>query len=182
MCRDREPVGRQAIGVFRVAAVVLAVDQLTKAWVVHRLPLGERLPLWPSWLGLRYVQNPGAAFGILPAHGGFLAAIAGLLIVLAVAYRRSLARQPRFVRWAVGLGLGGAAGNMMDRIVRGAVVDFIDVSFWPVFNVADIAIVTATAMMALYIMKEAPDEEPASSAEEDGPPTRARGSREGEGG
>lgn len=182
MCRDREPVGRQDMGIFRVAAAVLAVDQLTKGWVVNRLPLGERLPLWPSWLGLRYVKNPGAAFGILPAHGGFLAAVAGLLIALAVVYHRSLARQPRLVRVAVGLGLGGAAGNMSDRLLRGAVVDFIDVSVWPVFNVADMAIVAATALMALYIVKDSPRGEPAAASEENASPSRARDDREGGGG
>lgn len=133
--------------VFRTALWVAALDQLTKLWVVGSLAPGETRPLWAPWVYLSHVQNPGAAFGIFSSGGAWLAFVAAALWFIAWIFRASLQRQPRSVRWAVALGLGGAAGNLVDRIARGAVVDFIDLRFWPVFNLADVAIVLATVIL-----------------------------------
>src|SRR5690625_4027174 len=158
MRKQLEAMQRAQAGLFRIAAAVVAVDQLTKAWVIQRLPVGEGIRIGTSWLFIRHVRNPGAAFGILQRYGFVPALAAAALIVLVFAYRGHLARQPAQVRWAVGLGVGGAAGNLIDRIARGAVIDFIDVSVWPVFNLADAAIVTAALILAMSVLRPPSDE------------------------
>ena len=132
-------------------ALVLVVDQLTKAWVVAHLPLYEPTDLW-QWLApilsFTYVKNTGVAFGLLQGLGRAFA----LLPVLVV--RRSLPMGDLRVHLSLGSVVGGALGNVIDRLLRGHVVDFLDVNFrplqsWPVFNVADSAVVVGVAILLL---------------------------------
>ena len=128
-----------------VAAVVLALDLLTKVLVVARLEGREPVSLLGGRLLLRVSRNPGAAFSF--AEGATLVFTAVAVVVIAVILRT--ARTLRSGVWALALGLllGGAAGNLVDRLfrapgfARGAVVDFLDLGWWPSFNAADSAIV-----------------------------------------
>lgn len=135
-----------------VAAAILAVDQLVKWWVVATLP-GEPKVLIDGFLQLRYVTNFGAAFSILDGFGSVIAlgAIAAAVFIFVVAV--NVTSKGETV--ALGLVLGGALGNLADRAFRGdgfldgGVVDFVDFSFFPAFNVADAAI-TIGAALALW--------------------------------
>lgn len=136
-----------------VAAGVLAVDQLVKWWVVATLP-GEPIVLIDGFLNLRYVTNFGAAFSMLEGFGSIIAliAIAAAVLIFLVAVRVDSTGEAL----ALGLVLGGALGNLADRAFRGdgfldgGVVDFVDFSFFPAFNVADSAI-TIGAALALWL-------------------------------
>src|SRR3954468_18110652 len=127
-----------------VAAAVVAVDQLTKRWALQRLADGHRIHLI-STLQLRLVSNRGSAFGLGSRYAPLIAlAAAVVVIVLLRSHHRLVGLLPLL---AVGLVVGGAVGNLLDRSFRdgrgllgGAVVDFIDVQWWPVFNAADSAI------------------------------------------
>ncbi len=139
----------------RILAVGLAVvlaDQLAKWAVVHWLAPGVRVPVLPGLIYFTRVHNPGAAFGLFAYQQLFLTA--GAVAVLAFAWwrRRDIGRLPRGMRFAVSLGLGGAVGNLIDRLFRGAVVDFIDILILPVFNVADMAIVAGVAVLAWFVL------------------------------
>ena len=138
--------GRRAFAAWLAGAAGLAaVDQLTKEWALAALK--DEVALLP-WLKLVLVHNPGAAFGLLSQAGGwqrwfFIAA--GVVIAGGVAvWLRRAARSGGWLPAGLSLVLGGALGNLWDRIVRGAVVDFVDVYYgrfhWPAFNVADAAI------------------------------------------
>lgn len=133
-----------------VAGGVLLVDQLTKSLALAAID--EPVEIIGDFLRLRIVRNPGAAFGRLTGVGGWLALGAVVItVVLILAIRRA---DSRGEAWALGLILGGALGNLVDRLFRGSgfadgeVVDFIDFSFWPTFNVADAAI-TIGVLLAL---------------------------------
>lgn len=134
------------------AAIVLAADQLTKWWVVATLP-GDPIVLVPDFLQLRYLTNKGAAFSLLEGWGSVIAlvAIAAAVFIFLVAGHVEVTGEAV----ALGLVLGGAVGNLVDRIFRGpglldgGVVDFVDFSFFPAFNVADSAI-TIGAALALW--------------------------------
>ncbi len=136
-----------------VAAAVLLADLATK-WLAVR-ELGDRAPveLLGGLLTLRLVRNPGAAFGL--AQGLTVAFTAVALVVVVVILR--LARRLRSLPWAVALGLvlGGALGNLVDRLFRapapgrGHVVDFLELPHWPVFNLADSAIVCAGVLLVV---------------------------------
>ena len=152
MERDRR---RGAAILFATAGAAYLLDRLSKVWVEHALT--ERpTDLIPGVLTLRYTTNSGGAFSLGQSapwlFAGFSIVVATLICVTAFRRRSALA--------SVGLGLvlGGALGNLTDRIVRGPglrgrVVDFIDFHIWPVFNLADAAIVAGALVLAFSSMK-----------------------------
>ena len=138
--------GRAAL----VAALTLAADQLTKAIVRDDIATGERRDLL-GFLDLVHVRNDGVAFGALAGGGPVVAivvagALAALLTYFAFNARRPLAWLP------TGLLVGGALGNIIDRIRDGAVTDFIKLPAWPAFNVADMSI-TLGVLVLLYVIE-----------------------------
>jgi signal peptidase II len=133
-----------------VAAAVIFTDQVVKAVVTARLEYAAPVDLLGGLVRLDYTRNSGAAFGFYQGGGALLAVVAiGVSAVIVFAYRR-LARSPWVVRAALGLILGGAVGNLIDRVRLGYVVDFIDLRWWPVFNVADSAIVIGVALLVVH--------------------------------
>ena len=135
-----------------VATGVLAVDQLTKWVVVSTLP-GDPIVLVDNFLQLRYVLNTGAAFSLLEGWGSVIALVAIAAAVFMFLVAVNVDSTGEVV--ALGLVLGGALGNLIDRVFRGdgfldgGVIDFVDFSFFPAFNVADSAI-TIGAVLALW--------------------------------
>lgn len=132
------------------AAVIVVVDQVTKSLALENLSDGP-VDVIEGILTLRLTYNPGGAFGVLQGVPNFFL-IATTVIVIFILY---WARTVRSAAWAIPLGLvlGGGLGNLFDRVFRetdGRVVDFVDLHFWPVFNVADSAI--TLGVIALLIM------------------------------
>lgn len=150
---DGGPGKRRVGALLTVALVVLVLDLATKLVAVAQLTESEMVEVVDGVLSLRLVRNPGAAFGVAQGLTLALTAIAVVVILVILRISRSL-RSPG---WAVGLGmvLGGAIGNLVDRIfrspgpLRGHVVDFLELPHFPVFNVADSAIVTGGVLMVL---------------------------------
>jgi signal peptidase II len=141
--------------------VVVAIDQLTKAIVRATLPLHASVTIVPGLVDFTHVRNTGAAFGILnaadfPLKTVFIAVIATAALIGVGVYAASLAHHQVAARVGLALIIGGAAGNLLDRIVVGSVVDFVDVywhtyHFWA-FNVADSAITIGVAIMMLDLV------------------------------
>jgi len=127
---------------------VLGLDQAAKWWMLQRLAPGESVPVIPGLFHLTLVRNPGIAFGLFARQGGVVLGVACLLItfLLITARARPAAWRPP-IPWAMGLILGGALGNLVDRVRFGAVVDFFDFRIWPVFNVADSCITVGAALV-----------------------------------
>ncbi len=145
-----------------LAVSVLAVDQISKGLVTAGLQIGQS---WDraSWLAplfsVTYVTNTGAAFGLFPGLGGFFVMVATIVVAAIVIYYLYLPDGQLTVRAALGLQLGGALGNLIDRLRRGFVVDFIDLNFWPmhnwpVFNLADSAIVAGVTILFVMMLWE----------------------------
>ncbi|WP_287128843.1 signal peptidase II [Candidatus Cyanaurora vandensis] len=131
------------INFWLAALLALGIDQGTKFWVVAKLPLGETVPLWPGVFHLTHVTNRGAAFSLFAEAGVNFLPWVSVGVSLVIALYALLG--PRLKPWeAVGYGLilGGAVGNGVDRVLTGAVVDFLDARIiqFAVFNVADVAI------------------------------------------
>jgi signal peptidase II len=152
-----------------IAGLVLGLDQLTKALVLAHLPLnGPSTPLVPGVVSLTHVHNDGVAFGQLAGGGALLIAMAAAAAVAIVVYRARLLRKHGSLHplLAVGLALalGGALGNMIDRVRLGKVVDFIDLGWWPIFNVADSAICVGAVLLVAYFLRvHRDDAEPAAA-------------------
>jgi len=134
------------VRVLLVAAVVLALDQLTKAIVRSSMTLGESRHVFAGILDITYVHNKGVAFGALAGGGAILAALAGVALGAIVVYFVMRSRTP-YLWLPVGMLLGGALGNLLDRARDGAVTDFIDLPLWPTFNLADVAIVVGVILL-----------------------------------
>jgi signal peptidase II len=137
---------------------IVVLDQATKALVRARLPEHASVSVVPGIVDFTHVRNTGAAFGILnaadfPFKTLVIALVATVALIAVGLYSASLARGQRVARVGLALIIGGAAGNLVDRLLTGSVVDFVDVywrtyHFWA-FNVADSAITIGVAMMIL---------------------------------
>ncbi len=135
------------------AVLVVILDILTKRLAEDRLRGQRSVPIVDDILRLTYVENRGAAFGLLQDQTMFFVLVGILVIGVIAASYRYLPRSGFLLHLALGLQLGGAVGNLIDRIRQGYVVDFVDFGYhanwWPVFNVADSAIVIGVALLAL---------------------------------
>ncbi|HHV07137.1 MAG TPA: signal peptidase II [Firmicutes bacterium] len=132
---------------------MVAIDQFTKALIRRTLLPGQSLPIWPGVFHLSYVQNPGAAFGLLKNQTGLFVAVTAVVVVAILFYASRLQPHMALLRWAMALVLGGAIGNLIDRLRFGYVVDLFDFRVFPVFNVADIAIVCGVGLLFLYLLQ-----------------------------
>jgi signal peptidase II len=144
-----------------VAAGVLLLDQLTKVAIAATMARGESRRVLGDFLRLTYVHNDGAAFGLdLGGRWSFIVVTILVAAFILLYYARS-ERTP-LARWALALILGGALGNLADRVRIGEVIDFLHVSVggfsWPIFNVADIGVSLGVGLLALHLFrKESPD-------------------------
>lgn len=139
---------------FLIAAAVLTLDQLTKYIVRSNLALGESFPD-DGLVRITYVANTGAAFGILKGQTLFLTVTTFFGLAAILLYYLYPFMEHGFLRLALGLQLGGAIGNLTDRVRLGEVTDFIDFRFWPAFNVADSAIVMGVAtIVGFFVLSE----------------------------
>jgi signal peptidase II len=140
-----------------VALLVLVFDQISKVLVT------QVVPMWSSWsltpeLGrlvrVTVIANTGAAFGMFPQLSSLFLVIAIAVVAGIIIFHQQLPIENGWIRLALGLQLGGALGNLTDRLVRGYVVDFIDIGFWPIFNVADVSIVVGVGILAYFMINE----------------------------
>lgn len=151
--QERGPVpplrGRRLALTGAVAGMTLTADQLSKAWALRALDDGPIHLVWTLRLNLSF--NTGAAFGLAPGLGPVLAAVAVVLLLALLGLARTATDTlPGAV--ALGLVVGGALGNLADRVFGdhgGAVVDFIDLQWWPVFNLADAAISCGVVLLVM---------------------------------
>lgn len=151
---------------FVIVALTLFLDQVSKAIVQMLMYHGESIPVIPHIFNITYILNPGAAFGLL-AHQTTLFVTVTLLLVMGVAlgYRKLPLERPR-LRYGLGLVIGGALGNLVDRLRYGSVVDFLDFRVWPIFNLADTAIFMGACLLIWDMFKEQkPKEEQAAERE-----------------
>ena len=145
-----------------VAVLVFLLDRVTKLAVESSLAAGASVDVVGEWVRISHVTNSGAAFGLLPERTTFLSILSVLAVFAIVYYYRRLAANSTLIAATLGMQLGGAFGNLVDRVGQGYVVDFVDVGipggvrFWS-FNVADSSIVVGIiAVTALLWWKERP--------------------------
>lgn len=160
----RGAIRARRLAILALAAVVVAADQAAKTWALHH----ARQPVHVVWtLQFLATFNSGTAFGLGQGSTTF---IIGGVVVLVVVLLGVGRRASRSATWAgvvaMGLLLGGATGNLADRLIRhhhGAVIDFIDLQWWPVFNVADACVTVGAVLLALVLFRAGADPHPASS-------------------
>jgi len=137
------------------AVVLVAIDQLIKIWALGSLAPVRQIQVIPGFFSLTYIENRGAAFGILQGRIGFLSVV--VILVLSAALFAILGGKIKasFLIWSLSLVIAGGAGNLIDRVLRGYVVDYLDFSAlfgFPVFNFADCCVVIGTFLILIYIL------------------------------
>jgi len=147
----------QNVVFFLTALLIVAADQLSKIWVRSNLAIGESLPE-TGLFRLTHVYNTGAVFGLFQDQSFPLTIIAiiGVIVLLLFTflfYHCFFLSDNRLGKPALGLILGGTVGNLIDRLRFEGVTDFIDVGFWPAFNIADSAVVVGTIIFAYSLLR-----------------------------
>ena len=155
--RDRRPAWLLFAA---LAAGIVVADQLTKAWLTSVLPTpNQSMSVVDDLLRLVFSQNRGGLFGLLQGSAIAFAGVSLLVIAGIVAYHATSSRDP-WLSLALGLLLGGAIGNLIDRVIYGRVTDFIVWHVkdheWPAFNIADAALCIGVALMVLDMLKPRP--------------------------
>lgn len=154
-----------------LAVGIFALDQVTKLWIANALPFNTygaptHVEIIPGFFNLVHVGNTGAAWSLLAGRSTLLAVLALVTLAAIFLCRRHLELEQRPVQICFGLLCGGIAGNLVDRVIYGHVVDFLDFHFgsyiYPTFNVADCGIVCGVALYILFSFRPAPSAKPAS--------------------
>ena len=130
-----------------VVFVVVMLDQITKYMIVSNMTEGMSIPIIDQVFHLTFVLNPGAAFGMLEHNREFFIIMAIVVLMFVVYMRKKILEEPLPIQIGIALFVGGALGNLIDRMKTGLVVDFFDFRIWPVFNIADIAICLGVGVM-----------------------------------
>ena len=137
-----------------IAFLIAAADQLLKYLVHKNMFLGQSIPIIGEVIKLTYVRNTGVAFSLFVGFSPYLA-IAGLVVTLGVIYLHYRIPAKNFsMQIALAFILGGSLGNLIDRIFRSYVVDYMDITIWPVFNLADVMINIGAIMLAFKLIEK----------------------------
>jgi|LSQX01.2.fsa_nt_gb signal peptidase II len=156
-CENRsatDDCSRSLYKFYALALAVMVADQATKLYAVRTLVEGTQITVLGPIMSFSLHYNTGAAWGLLATHTRWLTYIAAALTALVAIYGLKAPQLPGTVSTGLSLLLGGAGGNLVDRIRIEAVVDFIDFHFWPVFNVSDIAIVAGALLIVYYLTRQ----------------------------
>jgi signal peptidase II len=153
---DVRAVTRSQLSLLSTALVITALDQVVKRVVVNTMELGQSIDVVGSVVRLTRTSNTGGAFGLLRGQGSWFVVVSAVAALAIAVMSRQIARGRRIERIAFGLILGGAVGNLIDRIRLGSVIDFIDVGGsayrWPAFNVADSGITIGVTLLAITLI------------------------------
>ena len=147
-------MSKKNIIVFSAALIVVFLDQITKILIRKNFELNESVPIIKNVLHLTYVSNTGSAFGLFRGFNIFLILFSVIVIVAIFYYLKKIVKNERLLQFSVGLLLGGTIGNLADRLIYGAVTDFIDFRIWPVFNVADSAVTISILLLIILVWKK----------------------------
>jgi len=145
------------VPILLLALAIVLIDQLSKFYIQAHMMPNMSIPVIQDVFHITYILNPGAAFGLFEHQTIVFVIIAILMIAAVIYFYPQIPRQYRLLRFGIGLMVGGAIGNVIDRIKTGYVVDFFDFRIWPIFNVADMGIVCGVGCIIftiLYLYKE----------------------------
>ncbi len=144
-------------------ALVLCADQFTKVYVQNHFEMAKSYKFLPGLIDITYIHNDGGAWGMLGGYTWLLLSVTIVVMLVCIALLLKYGAKDKLMFWAIVLVLSGGVGNMIDRIFRGGkVIDFLHFEFWPtfpVFNIADCAIVVGAGLLMLYFFKGIIDEE-----------------------
>ena len=137
---------------YLLISIIVFMDQIIKYYIINNFNYGQSLAIIKGVFHLTYVKNTGAAFGILKNANNFFIIVSIVIILFLLFYRYYYFKSNIYINMSIGLIIGGAVGNLIDRILLNHVVDYLDFRIWPVFNLADSAIVVGAGFLIIYII------------------------------
>jgi signal peptidase II len=140
------------------ALLVFALDQFFKHLVHQFMHFGQSVPLLGDFVKLTYVRNTGAAFSLFVGFSPYLSIIGVLVVILVIYYHYRVPANNYLLQTGLACLLGGSIGNLADRLIRSYVIDYLDITIWPVFNFADIMINVGVLLIMLNYLRS-PDQE-----------------------
>ncbi len=138
--------------IYIISILILLLDQLTKYVIMNNLQPGQSIPVITNIFHITYIKNTGAAFGILGNYTFLLIIASIVILVLFFLFVKTYSFDNLWFKAASAFIIGGAAGNLIDRVRLGFVIDFLDFRIWPVFNIADMAIVTGGIILIIFYL------------------------------
>ncbi len=133
-----------------IAITVIIVERVVKFYITENLNLGESIPVLGSFLMITRTENIGGGFGVMAGQSAVFIGAAVLVLALIIYFYNKIIYD-RLLVFASAFILAGTVGNMMDRIFFGHVIDYIDFSFWPTFNLSDLALTTGAVLLIIYM-------------------------------
>ncbi|MCR4962261.1 MAG: signal peptidase II [Firmicutes bacterium] len=131
----------------------IGLDQLTKYLVVSHMTLGQSIPVIPNVLHITYVLNEGASFSMLQGQKWLFLVITLAVLIAICCLLRKIPKEEKWLRWSMAVFVGGMLGNFIDRLRQGAVIDFIDIRVFPIWNVADSLLVLSVIAIAILVLR-----------------------------
>ena len=156
------------MGYISFAIFVILFDQASKLFIQYKMKIGESIPVIKGIFHITYIENPRTSFGLFEYNTSFfvIAALVSVILVILI-YKKIIFKKDPFMYIPLTLVLGGAVGNLIDRVrIDGRVIDFIDFRIWPVFNFADTAIVCGMLILLVHILFHSPKKEDEGEGEE----------------
>ncbi|MEE8179822.1 MAG: signal peptidase II [bacterium] len=144
---------------YLITLILLSVDQFSKYIIRQKMSLAESIPIIKSVFHITYVENRGIAFGLFPQGSSLFIVISLIIILVIMFFERKKVIKSLKERFCLGLILGGALGNLIDRLRFGFVIDFLDFRIWPVFNLADSGVCIGGILMVFFLLRKRPCKE-----------------------
>jgi len=156
------------MGFILFALFIILSDQASKFYIQHNMYIGESIAVIEGIFHITYIENPRTSFGLFEYNSSFfvIAVLISIILVILI-YKKIIFKKDPFMYVPLTLTLGGAVGNLIDRVrIDGMVIDFIDFRIWPVFNFADSAIVCGMLVLLIHVLFHAPEKEDGVEEEE----------------
>lgn len=147
-------MSKKSIVVFSIALLIVILDQLTKYTIKQSLQLNQSIPVIKNIFHLTYITNTGSAFGLFKGFNFIFILFSVIVVVAILHYLKKIKNNEKALQFSVGLLLGGTIGNLIDRLLHDAVIDFIDFRIWPVFNIADSAVTISIILLIALLWKK----------------------------
>ncbi|MFO7815295.1 MAG: signal peptidase II [Halanaerobiales bacterium] len=135
-----------------IVFILVFIDQLIKHMIFNNYMLGQSMPLIEDFLYITYIKNTGVAFGFLKNNNIFMVIVISVIIILLLFFYFHEKKKSLVLNISIMLLVSGAIGNLIDRIMRGFIIDYINFTFWPAFNLADTLIVIGSFLLGFYII------------------------------
>ena len=147
-------MNKKNIIILSTPLLIVFLDQLTKFLIKQNFQLNKSVPVIKNILYFTYVTNTGSAFGLFKGINPIFMIFSIIVIISIFYFMNQIKQKERLLQFSVGLLLGGTIGNLIDRMLYGAVTDFIDFRIWPVFNIADSAVTISIILLIVLLWKE----------------------------